>query len=58
MTMEFIHGHTLGQVEAIKQSGLDLKEIDVKLAKIFGEQIFTSGFVHADPQYKTFSLFF
>ncbi len=26
------------------------KKIDIKLAKIFGEQIFTTGFVHADPQ--------
>ncbi len=29
MTMEFIRGHTLGEVEAIKKTGLDLKEVSL-----------------------------
>jgi len=51
LTMEFIDGFTLGDVDGIKKSGLKLKDIDEKLARIFGEQIFNSGFVHADPHH-------
>lgn len=29
--------------------GCSLKDIDSKLFQAFGEQIFQSGFVHADP---------
>lgn len=51
LTMEFIKGLTLGETEKINKAGFNLKEIDIKLAKIFGEQIFSSGFVHADPHH-------
>ena len=29
--------------------GLSLKDVDSKLIKVFAEQIFHTGFVHADP---------
>jgi len=36
-------------VDALKKEGLSLSEIDTKLFKAFSEQIFHTGFVHADP---------
>lgn len=33
----------------MKQAGLSLYEIDLKIFKAFAHQIFKTGFVHADP---------
>ena len=35
--------------ESLESAGLSLKDIDKKLIDAFSEQIFHSGFVHADP---------
>lgn len=49
MTCEYIDGIKIGDVEKIKNEKLDLADIDSKLFEIFAEQIFHTGFVHADP---------
>jgi aarF domain-containing kinase len=49
--MEFIHGHTISDVEAMKKDNISIKEVDNKLVTMFGEQIFHTGFVHADPHH-------
>lgn len=36
-------------VEGIKAQGLDLMDVDKKLITLMGEQVFHTGFVHADP---------
>lgn len=36
-------------VKGIKALGLDLPDVDKKLITLMGEQIFHTGFVHADP---------
>ncbi|XP_064640596.1 uncharacterized aarF domain-containing protein kinase 5-like isoform X2 [Lineus longissimus] len=49
LTAEFIDGVKISNVKAIKEMGLDLKDIDTKLVECFSTQIFHTGFVHADP---------
>ena len=49
LTAEFIHGCRVDDVEAMKKMGLDVDDVAQKLVKIFGEQIFGSGFIHGDP---------
>lgn len=36
-------------MDRIRQDKLDLADVDRKLFQIFSEQIFNTGFVHADP---------
>ncbi|RUS84736.1 hypothetical protein EGW08_007478 [Elysia chlorotica] len=49
LTTEFIDGVKISNVEGIKSYGLSLKDVDHKLVRSFSDQIFLSGFVHADP---------
>lgn len=42
-------GLKISNMEGIKRLGLRLIDIDHKLFKVFAEQIFHTGFVHADP---------
>ncbi|GFN79229.1 AARF domain containing protein kinase [Plakobranchus ocellatus] len=49
LTSEFIDGVKISNVEGIKSYGLSLKDVDHKLVRSFSDQIFLSGFVHADP---------
>lgn len=49
LTAEYIHGYKVSDVDGIKKAGLDLKDVDGKLVNAFAEQIFHTGFVHADP---------
>lgn len=49
MTAEYIHGYKVSDVGGIKEAGMDLKDVDRKLVNAFAEQIFHTGFVHADP---------
>lgn len=49
LTTEFIDGYKISDIRSIHKDELDLKDIDEKLFKTFGEQIFSTGFVHADP---------
>lgn len=47
--MEWIDGIKISDIEKLESSKLNLKDIDRKLFQMFSEQIFNTGFVHADP---------
>ncbi|XP_061197796.1 uncharacterized aarF domain-containing protein kinase 5-like isoform X2 [Saccostrea echinata] len=49
LTAEFIDGHKISDKKAIEKMGLSLYDVDTKLCRAFADQIFLSGFVHADP---------
>ncbi|XP_055379704.1 uncharacterized aarF domain-containing protein kinase 5 [Condylostylus longicornis] len=49
LTMEWIDGFKITDIASLKKNNIDLKYLDKKLFHIFSEQIFNSGFVHADP---------
>ncbi|XP_033117183.1 uncharacterized aarF domain-containing protein kinase 5-like isoform X2 [Anneissia japonica] len=49
LTMEYIHALKVTDVDGIKEMGLSFADVADKLIKIFAEQIFHTGFVHADP---------
>lgn len=49
LTTEFIDGIKISDNEAIEDAGLNLADVDIKLLRIFSEQLFHTGFVHADP---------
>lgn len=49
LTCEFIDACKISDVNGLKRMNLNLKEIDKKLFEVFAYQIFTTGFVHADP---------
>ncbi|XP_048771954.1 uncharacterized aarF domain-containing protein kinase 5-like isoform X3 [Ostrea edulis] len=49
LTAEFIDGHKISDKDAIEKMGLSLYDVDQKLCRAFADQIFLSGFVHADP---------
>ncbi|XP_032670730.1 uncharacterized aarF domain-containing protein kinase 5 isoform X2 [Odontomachus brunneus] len=49
LTTEWIDGVKVTDVKGIKALGLDLSDVDKKLITLMGEQIFHTGFVHADP---------
>ncbi|KAH8379298.1 hypothetical protein KR009_004092, partial [Drosophila setifemur] len=49
LTLEWMDGCKISDLEAIKSQNLSLKDVDVKLFNTFAEQIFHTGFVHADP---------
>ncbi|TNN31029.1 putative aarF domain-containing protein kinase 5 [Liparis tanakae] len=49
LTAEFCVGCKVNNVEEIKRQGLSLKDTADKLIRTFSEQIFYTGFIHADP---------
>ncbi|XP_059206100.1 uncharacterized aarF domain-containing protein kinase 5 isoform X1 [Centropristis striata] len=49
LTAEFCNGCKVNNVEEIKRQGLSLKDTADKLIRTFAEQIFYTGFIHADP---------
>lgn len=49
LTAEFCDGCKINNVEEIKRQGLSLKDTSDKLIRTFAEQIFYTGFIHADP---------
>ncbi|XP_067364005.1 uncharacterized aarF domain-containing protein kinase 5 isoform X2 [Channa argus] len=49
LTAEFCNGCKINSVEEIKGQGLSLKDTADKLIRTFAEQIFYTGFIHADP---------
>ncbi|XP_024085197.1 uncharacterized aarF domain-containing protein kinase 5 isoform X2 [Cimex lectularius] len=49
LTTEMIDGEKISNKKGLKKRGLSLADIDRKLFKTFSEQIFYTGFVHADP---------
>jgi len=49
MTAEFIDGFKVSDRDRIAREKYNIAEIDTKMFKLFAEQIFRTGFVHADP---------
>uniref|UniRef100_A0AAR2IM37 ABC1 atypical kinase-like domain-containing protein n=1 Tax=Pygocentrus nattereri TaxID=42514 RepID=A0AAR2IM37_PYGNA len=49
LTAEYCEGCKINNVEEIKRQGLSLKDTADKLIRTFAEQIFYTGFIHADP---------
>uniref|UniRef100_A0A674AR17 AarF domain containing kinase 5 n=1 Tax=Salmo trutta TaxID=8032 RepID=A0A674AR17_SALTR len=49
LTAEFCEGCKINNVEEIKRQGLSLRDTADKLIRTFAEQIFYTGFIHADP---------
>jgi ubiquinone biosynthesis protein len=48
MVMERMHGTPIGQIEALKAAGIDLKALSRAGVEIFFTQVFRDGFFHAD----------
>jgi len=49
LTAEFIDGIKINEKEALEKGGFNLEDVSRKLVNTFAEQIFHTGFVHADP---------
>ena len=49
LTTEFIDGIKISHTDELKYGGYDVSVIGQRLIKVFAEQVFHSGFVHADP---------
>lgn len=47
--MEFVDGIKINNTEELLAKGFSLADVDKKLFTAFSEQIFHTGFVHADP---------
>lgn len=48
MVMERIHGIPIGDIAALKQQGIDLKQLSERGVEIFFTQVFRHSFFHAD----------
>lgn len=49
LTADYCEGCKVSSVEGIRTQGLELKDVAEKVIKVFAEQIFFTGFIHADP---------
>ncbi|XP_069588216.1 uncharacterized aarF domain-containing protein kinase 5 isoform X3 [Ranitomeya imitator] len=49
LTADYCEGCKVSSVDGITQQGLELKDVAEKVIKVFAEQIFFTGFIHADP---------
>eukprot|EP00118_Oscarella_pearsei_P019365 m.205301 g.205301 ORF g.205301 m.205301 type:complete len:136 (+) comp39658_c0_seq25:875-1282(+) len=49
LTMDFIDGCRVTDVAEIKNQGLNIPDVAGKFIECMSEQIFRTGFVHADP---------
>ncbi|XP_044859688.1 uncharacterized aarF domain-containing protein kinase 5 isoform X2 [Mauremys mutica] len=49
LTADYCEGCKINNVESIRAQGLDLRDTADKLIQMFAEQIFYTGFIHADP---------
>ncbi|XP_017774713.1 PREDICTED: uncharacterized aarF domain-containing protein kinase 5 [Nicrophorus vespilloides] len=49
LVTEYVDAIKINNKEALQKNGFSLTDINNKLFKTFGEQIFQTGFVHADP---------
>ncbi len=49
LTMDYLDGIPLGDLAALRQSGIDLEAVARRGAGVFLEMIFRDGFFHADP---------
>jgi len=58
LTAEFIDGIKINEKEALEKEGFQLEDVSRKLVNTFAEQIFHTGFVHADPHPGNSTFFF
>ena len=49
LTMEFVNGTKVNDVEGLRAQGFDPVSVGRDVTKIFGEMVFCHGFVHCDP---------
>uniref|UniRef100_A0A8D0HE76 AarF domain containing kinase 5 n=1 Tax=Sphenodon punctatus TaxID=8508 RepID=A0A8D0HE76_SPHPU len=49
LTADYCEGCKINSAEGIRAQGLQLKDAAAKLIQVFAEQIFYTGFIHADP---------
>ncbi|GAB0181180.1 uncharacterized aarF domain-containing protein kinase 5 [Grus japonensis] len=49
LTADFCEGCKITNVEGIRRQGLGVQDAADKLIRVFAEQIFYTGFIHADP---------
>ena len=49
MTMEFIDGFSIGNIEKLKESEIDRTKLGDRLVTSYLEQVMEDGFFHADP---------
>ncbi|XP_072364085.1 uncharacterized aarF domain-containing protein kinase 5 [Scyliorhinus torazame] len=49
LTADYCEGCKITSIDEIEQQGLTLKDVADKLVRTFAEQIFYTGFIHADP---------
>ncbi|XP_062370083.1 uncharacterized aarF domain-containing protein kinase 5, partial [Cinclus cinclus] len=49
LTADFCEGCKISNVRGIEELGLGLRDTAEKLIQVFAEQIFYTGFIHADP---------
>lgn len=49
MTMEYVDGFNIDNLERLKNENFDVKEVSSILADCFSRQIFEFGFLHSDP---------
>lgn len=49
LTADYCEGCKVSSVDGIRKQGLELKDVAEKVIKVFAEQIFFTGFIHADP---------
>lgn len=49
LTMEFVEGHKISNLEGLQKAQIDSHDIAVKLIHFYCKQIFVEGFYHADP---------
>ncbi|XP_067824943.1 uncharacterized aarF domain-containing protein kinase 5 isoform X1 [Heptranchias perlo] len=49
LTADYCEGCKVTSIDEIKQQGMSVKDVADKLIRTFAEQIFYTGFIHADP---------
>jgi len=49
LTAAYVDACKVDDVEELKRRELDVADVDEKMIKAFGEQLFRSGFIHGDP---------
>ncbi|KAL2622699.1 hypothetical protein R1flu_002904 [Riccia fluitans] len=49
LTMEFMHGFKITDLEKLQEAGIDRLQVAELLVEVFAEMVFCHGYVHGDP---------
>lgn len=49
LVLEFLEGRRIGDVDALREMGVDLKKLAETVANVYCQMIFEHGFFHGDP---------